>query len=90
MTQAGAVMTGEHVFDSIADLVIGAAGTAAYLMLWNRALRTGEPGPDVPPETVTRHRWRKRVWQIVFFLLLTPYVLFLFYVMEQIGGSDAG
>ena len=62
LTQAGAVMTGEHVFDSIADLVIGAAGTAAYLTMLLRdsgvsriacsdsdRLGDGEPRPGLRP-----------------------------------------
>ena len=72
------------MFDSISDLAVGTTGTAAYLLLWNWILRINKADPDADTEAVSRAQWRTRIWQIIFFLLMTPYVLLLFYVMEAV------
>jgi len=64
----------------IADLVLGVAGTVAYLYIWNVA-RIRVSTPDDPKPVGRR---RQRLVQTMFFFLLTPYILFLFWLMERI------
>ena len=72
------------MLESATELIIGIAGTMAYLYAWNRALGANNPtgGDPRAPEAV-RRTWRRRLWQLFFFATLTPYVLFLFFLMEK-------
>ena len=65
-------------------MIIGVSGTVGYLYAWNRVLAANRPDKSNPddPQAARRARWRTRYWQLFFFLLLTPYVLGLFYLME--------
>ena len=65
-------------------MAVGTTGTAAYLLLWNWVLKTAKADPDADPEAVSRARFRTRIWQVLFLLFMTPYVLLLFSVMEAI------
>ena len=66
--------------DSISDLAIGAGGTVLYLYIWNSALaRWADKGKDP-----LRQRQRRRLVQILLFVLLTPYVLLLFWCMDAV------
>ena len=72
------------MLDTVINLVIGAAGTACYLYLWRRILSPEEGCNERPSNaTADKPRWRLRTLQIFFFLALTPYVLFLFFLMEK-------
>ena len=73
------------VFDQIVELVIGITGTVSYLYFWNRTLSSS------PPISTDRHspqnlalRRRRRFYQIIFFLGMTPYVLLLYYAMDHV------
>ena len=72
------------MLDTVINLAIGAAGTACYLYLWRQFLSPegggNERGSDA---TADKSRWRRRILQIFFCLALTPYVLFLFFLMEK-------
>ena len=83
------------MLESVSDLAIGVVGTVCYLYLWSKALvpkgdlesaRSAEPGAQVG------RRWRRRSLQTLFFLGLTPYILFLFFLMDRarafLGESD--
>ena len=72
------------MFDSISDMAVGTTGTAAYLLLWNWVLNISKADPDADPEAVSRARLHSRIWQVVFLLCMTPYVLLLFSIMEAV------
>ena len=72
------------MLDSISDLAVGATGTATYLLLWNWVLRVSKPAENASADQISRARLRTRIWQVIFFLLMTPYVLFLFFIMETV------
>ena len=65
------------MLESAAHLVIGAGGTTLYLCSWSRALVWAQRNPEAPS---TRHR--RHLVHIVFLILLTPYVLALFKLMD--------
>jgi hypothetical protein len=72
------------------DLALGVGGTVAYLYAWN-VLRMRVSTPN---ESGAARRRRQRLVQTVFFVLMTPYILFLFWSMERIrealgAGSNA-
>jgi hypothetical protein len=67
----------------IVDLALGVGGTVAYLYAWNVArMRVSTPN-----DSGAARRRRQRLVQTVFFVLLTPYILFLFWSMERIRES---
>jgi len=72
------------MLSDLIGLAIGIAGTVAYLYLWNRVLVSCQPDTNLPPEDPENKRrtWRRRSWQLLFLLLLTPYVLLLFRLMD--------
>ena len=72
------------MLDSTIDLLIGASGTALYLYLWNRALSRHKKGEDLSESDSAKHRRRRQGWQLLFFVAMTPYVLFLFALMERV------
>ena len=75
-----------QLLSSALDLLLGAAGIILYLYLWNRALlSTAAVAGEVSANRIRRRR--RRIWQILFFVGMTPYVLFLFYFMERAQGS---
>tara|TARA_Y100001960_G_C14025294_1_gene517994 strand:- start:125 stop:442 length:318 start_codon:yes stop_codon:yes gene_type:complete len=66
------------------DLILGIGGTVFYLYLWNVALSSASPQPgDLNSDENKRRKRKRRLWQLVFFIGMTPYVLLLFYTMEQ-------
>ena len=72
------------MLDTVVNLVIGAAGTVCYLHLWRRLISPEEGGNERPSSaTADKPRWRRRTLQIFFFLSLTPYIVFLFFLMEK-------
>ena len=74
------------MLESVSDLAIGVAGTVCYLYLWSRALAPKgdlEGEPCAKSEVQVRRRWRWRSLQTLFFLGLTPYILFLFFLMDR-------
>jgi hypothetical protein len=61
----------------LTDLLIGAGGTVLYLVVWHGSrsrFANASPG----------QRQRLRLVQILYFVLLTPYVLALFWLMERV------
>ena len=70
------------MLESITDLLLGAIGTVGYLYAWNRVLAANRADEGDDPETLRRARWRTRWWQLCFFVVLTPYVLLMYYLME--------
>ncbi len=64
----------------ILNLILGAGATVGYLYVWRRvtAPRAGmeENGPS---------RMRLRLWQLLFLLGLTPYVLLVFFMMDLLA-----
>ncbi len=72
------------MLESITDMIIGAGGTVGYLYAWNRILAANRVDEEAGPEDARRARWRTRYWQVFFFVLLTPYVLLLYYLMGQV------
>lgn len=73
------------MLESTTDLFIGASGTALYLYLWNLAIsRQRHQGDDLPEAASVKRRRRRHGWQLLFFVALTPYVLFLFFLMERV------
>lgn len=62
------------MFESLATLAIGMAGTLLYLRLWNWAL-----------SRTTDLVQQRRLVQVVFLLGLTPYLLLLFRLMDAAG-----
>ena len=71
------------MIETAIHLVIGAGGTALYLYVWTRVTRTPSAGP------VPQRGRRRRGWQVLFFTAMTPYVLLLFFLMEQAQGLFA-
>ena len=72
---------------SFTDTPIGIVGTVLYLYVWHRLMQAFDPEADGLDEVQRQRRiWRRRIWQIVLFLGLTPYVLLLFYLMEKARG----
>ncbi len=71
--------------NSAIQMLIGAAATVGYLTVWNRILLTtsAERAPD-DPDTQRKLRQRRRMAQLVLFLLLTPYVLAVFRLMDWV------
>ena len=70
---------------TVIDMLIGIGGTVIYLYFWNQALAknsTTELDPTDPSHRIKTGR--RRAWQIIFFLGLTPYVLLLFAAIERI------
>lgn len=67
----------------ILDMLIGIVGTVGYLYIWNYKLATYTPQEDMPTVQQERLKWRRRQWQLLFFIGLLPYVLLLFYMMES-------
>ena len=66
------------------ELILGIGGTVFYLYLWNLALSSASPQPgDLNSDENKRRKRKRRLWQLVFFIGMTPYVLLLFYAMEQ-------
>ena len=72
------------MLESVSNLLIGGSGMAAFIYLWNRAAPRGQKHPDTPAGK--RARRRTRIWNLIFFLLLTPYVLLLFALMKKAEG----
>jgi nicotinamide riboside transporter PnuC len=68
------------VFGEILNLLTGITATIVYLYAWRRltATRTDDE------TNAASSRMRARLWQIAFLLGLTPYVLFVFYLMDFI------
>jgi hypothetical protein len=80
------------VLADVLDLVIGIAGTVAYLYPWNRLLVSQQPDLDLPPDDPEnqRRKRRRRLWQLLFLLLLTPYILLLFRLMDLAHSLTGG
>ena len=72
------------MLDSTLDLLIGASGTALYLYLWNLAISRHRSDEDLPEAASAKRRVRRHSWQLLFFIAMTPYVLFLFFLMERV------
>ena len=73
------------MLESLIEMLVGIGGTVIYLYAWNQVLAknsTGEMDPTDPSYRTTTGR--RRTWQIIFFLCLTPYVLLLFAAIERI------
>ena len=72
------------MLESATELIIGIGGTMAYLYAWNRALSANR-GLEEDPQALeaVRRKWRRRLWQLFFFAALTPYLLFLFFLMQK-------
>lgn len=66
----------------ILELLIGAGGSVLYLYLWRRCLSTRAAGTAGADDA--RMRQRRRLAQASFFLLATPYVLALFWLLERL------
>ena len=64
----------------ILNRILGAGATVGYLYAWRRATApragTAENGPS---------RMRLRLWQLLFLLGLTPYVLLVFFMMDLLS-----
>ena len=73
---------------NVIEMLVGIGGTAVYLYLWNLALsRNSTTGVEpTAPEHRARVR-RRRIWQILFFLSLTPYILILFAAMDRLQSA---
>jgi hypothetical protein len=70
--------------DNISDMLIGIVGTVLYLYTWTRILQRYDPdAKGLTPHISQAYRWRRRLWQTLLFLFLTPYVLMLFALMEK-------
>jgi hypothetical protein len=67
----------------ILNLILGAGATVGYLYAWRRAttpradLEVGNPASKM----------RVRLWQLLFLLGLTPYVLMVFFVMDLLESA---
>ncbi|MFH1568036.1 MAG: hypothetical protein ABIL09_08565 [Gemmatimonadota bacterium] len=70
------------MLDSLLTLFIGVAGTLLYLRAWRGLL---PPAPAAGESAPRPARHRRRLVQALFLLGLTPYILFLFYLMEQVS-----
>ena len=69
----------------ILNLVLGAGATVGYLYVWRRATA---PGAGME---ASHSKTRLRLWQLLFLLGLTPYVLLVFFLMdllERVLGSS--
>ena len=60
----------------ILNLILGAGATVGYLYAWRRA---------TAPRAGTASRMRLRLWQLLFLLGLTPYVLLVFFMMDLLA-----
>ncbi|NKB68035.1 MAG: hypothetical protein GKR89_13320 [Candidatus Latescibacteria bacterium] len=69
------------MLESVVNLGIGGGGMAVYIYLWNRVAPRNRQHVDTPTGKLDRRR--ARIWNLVFFLLLTPYVLLLFALMKK-------
>ena len=83
------------MLDSLLQIVIGTGATVAYLSLWNRVLLSTAAARAQGDEGLERRlRQRRRLAQLVLFLMLTPYVLLVFrlmdWVSESLGPAVAG
>jgi hypothetical protein len=73
------------MLDSAVQMLIGAAATVGYLSLWNQILQsTAASRADGDPDVERRLRQRRRLAQLVLFVLLTPYVLTVFRLMDGV------
>ena len=73
------------MLDSTLQMLIGAAATVGYLSLWNHILQsTAASRADGDPGVERRLRQRRRLAQLVLFVLLTPYVLTVFRLMDEV------
>jgi hypothetical protein len=65
----------------VAESAVGIAGTVLYLLVWNSVRRRMHR----PEDDEATQRRRQRLVQTLFFVLLTPWVLALFWCMERAG-----
>ncbi len=73
---------------TVIEMLVGIGGTVIYLYFWNQILaknNTTELDPTDP--TYRAKMGRRRAWQIILFLGLTPYVLLLFAAIERIKAT---
>ena len=61
----------------ILNLILGAGATVGYLYVWRRA--------TLPREQNGPSRMRLRLWQLLFLLGITPYVLLVFFMMDLLA-----
>jgi hypothetical protein len=72
------------LIESSTDLLIGIPGTVLYLYLWNLVIGASQRAGESSEAEIATRTWRRRSWQVLFFLAMTPYVLFLFWLMERV------
>ena len=71
------------MIESLVQMLIGAGATVGYLTVWQRILAATSPEHAGDDETMLRRlRQRRRLAQLILFVLLTPYVLLVFRVMD--------
>ena len=74
------------MLNSLLQIVIGAGATVGYLSLWNRILKSTAAARAEGNEGLERRfRQRRRLAQLVLFLMLTPYVLIVFRLMDWVS-----
>jgi hypothetical protein len=70
---------------TVIEMLVGIGGTVIYLFSWNQVLaKNSTTGLDPTDPSFRIKSGRRRGWQIIFFLGLTPYVLLLFAAIERI------
>ena len=70
---------------SALQMLIGAAASVGYLSVWNHILQvTAASRADSDPDVERRLRQRRRLAQLVLFVLFTPYVLSVFRLMDWV------
>ena len=63
----------------ILNIIVGAGATVLYLYIWRRLSSTALVNDE---KKVPAAKMRSRIWQLLFLLGLTPYVLLVFFLMD--------
>lgn len=76
------------MLESALPMIIGAGATIGYLSLWNWILQsTAAARAEGDAQIERRLRQRRRLAQLFLFLLLTPYMLAVFRLMDWVTGA---